>query len=283
MKGLVLLVLLPLAPLARAEEPAKTYVGAELCVACHDAQAASYAKTPHAAALADEKRPESERACEACHGPGSAHSEAGGAKGVGGLRAFAKTDRAADRNAPCLHCHGGASAVHDFPKSEHGLAGVACTECHSMHAGTKEKLLRAAPPDLCYGCHLQIRAKFALPEHHKVNEGAVSCLDCHAPHGSRNKAALRGANDRACFRCHGEIEGPFVYEHEAELTEGCQRCHDPHGSVNRHLLIRQQVAQLCYECHTVTPRDHAQPRFRDCTRCHVSIHGSNVDPRFLEE
>jgi hypothetical protein len=53
--------------------------------------------------------------------------------------------------------------------------------------------------------------------------------------------------------------------------------------VNRHLLIRQQVAQLCYECHTVTPSSHVQPSYRDCTRCHVDIHGSNIDPRFLEQ
>jgi hypothetical protein len=52
--------------------------------------------------------------------------------------------------------------------------------------------------------------------------------------------------------------------------------------VNRHLLVRQQVAQLCYECHSVTPPDHLQPSYRDCTRCHVDIHGSNLDPHFLE-
>jgi hypothetical protein len=25
----------------------------------------------------------------------------------------------------------------------------------------------------------------------------------------------------------------------------------------------------------------ADPRFRNCTACHVRIHGSNADPRFL--
>jgi uncharacterized paraquat-inducible protein A len=52
--------------------------------------------------------------------------------------------------------------------------------------------------------------------------------------------------------------------------------------LNRHLLVRQQVAQLCYECHTVTPSDHVQPSFRDCTRCHTAIHGSNFNALFLE-
>ena len=43
----------------------------------------------------------------------------------------------------------------------------------------------------------------------------------------------------------------------------------------------QPVALLCYQCHTVTPPTHLQPSYRDCTRCHVSIHGSNTDPRFI--
>jgi DmsE family decaheme c-type cytochrome len=151
-----------------------------------------------------------------------------------------------------------------------------------MHTGKGEALLAKPLPGLCHDCHLEVRAKFALPEHHKVNEGVLSCLDCHDAHGSRTPRLMRGANDRACFRCHADVEGPFVFEHAGNVTEGCVRCHDPHGSVNRHLLVRQQVAQLCYECHSVTPSDHLQPSYRDCTRCHVEIHGSNLDPRFLE-
>jgi DmsE family decaheme c-type cytochrome len=259
------------------------YADEEMCVACHGDQAESYGKTPHAAALAAESRPEAQRGCQACHGPGAAHADAGGGKGVGGLRAFARTEPAGERSAACLKCHASWESLHDFKAGEHALAAVACTGCHRMHGGTAERLLARKTPELCYGCHLDVRAKFSLPEHHKVNEGVLDCIDCHRPHGTRNRVALRAPNDRACFRCHGELEGPFVFEHFGLVTEGCARCHDPHGSVNRHLLVRQQVAQLCYECHTVTPPTHLQPSFRDCTRCHVDIHGSNVDPRFLEQ
>src|SRR5262249_19750206 len=66
------------------------YAGPDVCVACHEDQAASYAKTIHAHVLAGEGRPESDRGCEACHGPGAEHAEAGGGKGVGGVRAFAR-------------------------------------------------------------------------------------------------------------------------------------------------------------------------------------------------
>ena len=64
--------------------------------------------------------------------------------------------------------------------------------------------------------------------------------------------------------------------------EGCGSCHEPHGSANRHLLLYQQVAQLCYQCHAVTPASHVQPSYRDCTRCHTAIHGSNSQAFFLE-
>jgi DmsE family decaheme c-type cytochrome len=271
---------------AQADNPpaaAPTYVGSETCATCHADLAEAYEKTPHAVPLAAATRPESQRGCEACHGPGSAHAEAGGGKGVGGLQTFAPTRSARERSAVCLACHGGEERRFDFQRSEHAASAVACTDCHDPHRAGSAHLLKADPPQLCYGCHLETRAKFALPEHHQVDEGVLGCLDCHRAHGGPNPVALRGVNNRTCFRCHGDLEGPFVFEHEAVLAEGCQRCHDPHGSVNRHLLIRQQVAQLCYECHTVTPASHVQPSFRDCTRCHVAIHGSNVDPRFLEQ
>jgi DmsE family decaheme c-type cytochrome len=261
--------------------PGATYVGDETCTQCHDEAATALAKTIHARALAGESRPEHERGCEACHGPGSVHSEEGGGKGVGGLREFVREEPASARSRACLGCHGGGSRLHDFLSGGHALSQVACTDCHRMHAGVGPALLAANPPALCDGCHQDVKLTFALPERHKVPEGVVGCLDCHEPHGSRHRAALRDDEDRLCTTCHAGVQGPFVFEHAGLLSEGCVRCHEPHGSVNRHLLVRQQTAQLCLECHTATPRDHVQPAFRDCTRCHAAIHGSNTDPHFL--
>lgn len=268
---------------AKAETPAPAapaYAGEEMCAACHDEATASYAASPHRV-LSSEDRPEALRACEACHGPGGEHADEAGAV-MGALRTFAASQPAAERSAPCLACHGGASKLHDFRSGEHALAGVACTDCHRVHAAA-EDLLSKPEPALCYGCHLDIKARFALPEHHKVPEGVMGCGDCHNPHGNRRFALMRGSDSRErCERCHADVQGPYVFEHAGAFVEGCERCHDPHGSLNRHLLVRQQVAQLCYECHTVTPTDHVQPSFRDCTRCHTAIHGSNFNAYFLE-
>ena len=274
--------MLAVVPVARADdEPAQpSYAGEDMCATCHDDQATSYAASPHHV-LSAESRPEDKRGCEACHGPGGEHVEEGGTA-YGALQTFAKTNPARERSAPCLGCHGGQAMLHDFRAGEHASAGVACNDCHRVHQ-TSEHLLAKPPPELCYGCHLDIRAKFALPEHHKVPEGVMTCLDCHQPHGNRQFTLMRGSDDRErCIRCHADLQGPYVFEHAGLVSEGCERCHDPHGSLNRHLLIRQQVAQLCYECHTVTPSDHVQPSFRDCTRCHTAIHGSNFNAQLLE-
>ena len=245
MRSLLLLAILAMAACTGTtahvdEEPeappaGATYAGADVCVACHDEQATSFAKTIHAQVLADESRPESDRGCEACHGPGGAHAEAGGGKGVGGLRTFVRDEPAAGRSAACLRCHAANVARHDFRRGEHALAGIACTDCHAGHGGVGDAMLRRGTPDLCFGCHEDVRAAFGLPERHGPGAAPPACLDCH----------------------------------------------EPHGSVNRHLLVRQPVALLCYQCHTDTPPTHVQPTYRDCTRCHSSIHGSNTDPHFI--
>jgi DmsE family decaheme c-type cytochrome len=260
--------------------PAATYVGQETCEGCHDDAATSFKKTIHAHVLADESRPEAERGCEACHGPGSVHFEEGGGAGVGGLHEFTSEESASARSRVCLRCHG-QSRLHDFLSGGHALSQVACTDCHRLHGGTPQKMLREPPASLCTSCHQDIRLRFGLPEHHKVPEGAMTCLDCHEPHGSRTRALLKEDEDRLCTTCHAEVQGPFVFEHVGLVSEGCTGCHEPHGSTNRHLLTFQQVAQVCLECHTATPSNHTQPTFRDCTRCHTAIHGSNTDPHFM--
>jgi predicted CXXCH cytochrome family protein len=79
-------------------------------------------------------------------------------------------------------------------------------------------------------------------------------------------------------------------------VDGCESCHNPHGSTNAKLLKRPVVYTLCLECHNGAgnfgrggegvplqspAHNMADPRFRNCTTCHVRIHGSNADPRFL--
>jgi DmsE family decaheme c-type cytochrome len=154
--------------------------------------------------------------------------------------------------------------------------------------------------ELCEGCHLNVRAQFQRPFHHKVPEDAMSCVDCHNPHGSIRHAMQQsfGANEPGCFNCHGDKRGPFTFEHAVVRFQGCGTCHEPHGSANPRMLIRQEVQFVCLECHANLPNvantnsalgvvppsfhDLRSPRFQNCTVCHQKIHGSYVDRNLLK-
>ena len=104
------------------------------------------------------------------------------------------------------------------------------------------------------------------------------------------------ANEEPCLKCHAEYRGPFLFEHAAVRVDGCETCHSPHGSTNSRLLKRPVLFTICLECHTGAPgfgrqgdgiptqtpsHNMADPRYHNCTTCHVRIHGSNADQRFL--
>jgi DmsE family decaheme c-type cytochrome len=207
----------------------------------------------------------------------------------------------------CLTCH-----ARDFPRanirrSEHTRANIVCTNCHSVHSpATPKFLLAKTQTTLCYQCHNNVRAQFAMPFKHRVNEGTIQCTDCHNPHGAFSNAAGMGVRGRlletaaggeqACLRCHTDKRGPFAYEHAAIRVDGCQSCHVPHGGPNARLLKRPVVFTLCLECHTgagsfgrnadgitrqTGSHNLTDPRYQNCTTCHVRIHGSNLDQRFF--
>lgn len=207
----------------------------------------------------------------------------------------------------CLRCHSDSLARANIHSSPHTLNGVACTQCHSIHKAAEPRtLLAKKQPELCYTCHGNVRADFSMPFKHRVNEGFMSCADCHNPHGTfqptwrmAGRPALVKqslANEEACLKCHSDKRGPFAFEHPPVRVEGCEMCHVPHGSTNSRLLQRPVVFTMCLECHngagtfgrtgTGVPslsqsHNMADPRYQNCTNCHVRIHGSNSDPLFL--
>lgn len=306
--------------------PASQYVGATACRSCHRPEFTEFSKSAHAAAGVNAGKPYV-AGCEACHGPGKAHVDAmqdaagDDAKIAAALSQhliFAFHAGPARNAAVCLTCHNTSRAQDLFHQSSHLAHGVSCEQCHSAHLVVAvehpdrrplptaqaaffsvpslpeetrwlhNSQLRAAQPDLCYTCHRNIQAQFALPVHHRVPEGLVKCSDCHNPHGTLNRANLTQVRYEACLKCHVEKRGPFLYEHPAVKVEGCLACHTPHGSVNSMLLVRRDTRTLCLQCHAGF-HDQAQvPHSRlgfqtsgTCVRCHVMIHGSNFDRNFL--
>ena len=267
------------------------YVGSEVCEACHDAQAKSYNHGPHWRTELDKKRGPEWRGCEACHGPGKEHVEGGG--DVSKIIRFPELS-STDASRRCLDCHEFREEHSNFLRSEHLKNNVGCLNCHSVHAPKVERqLLVTSQPQLCYGCHLDVKPEFSRPFHHRVNEGLLVCSNCHNQHGGFLTRQLRStaAQDQVCFNCHTDKAGPFAFEHAPVKTEGCVVCHSPHGSANPRLLRRSNINLLCLECHTLTvdsaapgiPTFHNQAqKYQACTLCHVAIHGSNSDHFFFK-
>jgi DmsE family decaheme c-type cytochrome len=286
------------------QAPEKLYIGNTVCKTCHPDVWLKFYKNPHFKSIASGKEKPADTGCEGCHGPGGAHVKAHGGKAT--IISFSQLTPKQTLDA-CLRCHSDTLTRANIRHSPHTVNDVACTQCHSIHKSTTPKFLLAkTQPELCYGCHTNIRADFSMPFKHRVNEGFMACSDCHNPHGTfaptwRMAARPRMVdqalgNEEACLKCHSDKRGPFAFEHPPVRVEGCEMCHFPHGSTNARLLRRPVVFTMCLECHngagtfgrtgTGVPmlskaHNMADPRYQNCTNCHVRIHGSNSDPLFL--
>jgi len=260
------------------------------CAVCHEEVVKAFDRNPHAT-LEKSKQYSMKNSCEACHGPGAAHADGGGDKtkivGFKGADSRAYSDK-------CLVCHRNNPALIAFNGSRHGKSGLACTECHGVHGGyAGTSLLKAGEVTLCLECHTTQRSDFSRPYHHRVKEGAMKCSDCHQPHTGldRKQMRLSTVGEEPCGKCHSDKAGPFVFEHAPATIRDCQACHQPHGSVNSRMLVRPTVWTLCLECHTRSKsalaaqppsiHDVRNPRYQNCTTCHVRIHGSNSSRLFL--
>jgi len=304
---------------AIVQDEAAGFLGMDTCQSCHKAEYQQFSKTQHASLSVGRNTPMN---CETCHGPGKRHVDGMQAAQGDDAKILAATKlifsfrgNPKQNSDRCQQCHQSNREQSQFVHSPHSTHGVSCNTCHATHlvseaprrAGPstvaaafftlpklpEEKrwlsssLLKKSQPELCYGCHGNIQAQFALPAHHRVPEGAMKCTDCHNTHGTSNRATLRKTGWETCVNCHVEKRGPFVFEHSAVKVEGCTACHSPHGSVNKMLLSRREERFLCLQCHvnpTAVNVPHSKGGFQtrsDCTRCHSRIHGSNFDPAFL--
>ncbi len=237
----------------------------DACLTCHDRAAETRLQEYH-------------RDCQSCHSGGTAHVEAPEKSNIGRPAA-----------TECLTCHG-AAMKSAWSFGPHAKAAVACSSCHTIHVsrtpagleGRGKRIDRTST--LCASCHTDVMARFRLPSHHPVTEGAMSCTSCHDPH-SGDRTSVRSEADR-CGSCHQAQRTPKAFVHPP-VAEGCTTCHSPHGSPNRRLLAIAQPA-LCIRCHSVADNRHAVGGaargavsgavLRRCVGCHKAIHGGHMDP-----
>jgi DmsE family decaheme c-type cytochrome len=250
------------------------YAG-DTCKECHDDIFARHVASLHGKAGKD---------CESCHG-GSADHVANPSKT--NIITFAKGGNAKDQNKQCLSCHGSNQNLMSWETSLHSQEDIACVACHTVHKSAKPF---ANEPEVCFGCHKDIRAQANNFSHHPIIEGKVKCSACHNPHGSMTKAMLKEESvNQLCYKCHSDKRGPFVWEHPP-VAENCLTCHNPHGAKSGRLL-NEKMPTLCENCHASF--DHLsipygsnsgfngankRPEFvgRSCLNCHGAIHGSNA-------
>jgi DmsE family decaheme c-type cytochrome len=277
----VLIAAAPAAALAQeaGEDPAET------CGVCHEDLVAGFtAANPHAL-----DRPDTPT-CTTCHGDGTQHMDEGGDPSL------IKVPRGADGASLCVTCHDATAAAFHGP-SAHTREGVTCDRCHSIHGSepAEPALLVKQPDELCVSCHPRQGRLFERPYGHRLGRAGLDCISCHNPHGGSGERSLQidRTGEMVCVTCHAEKRGPFVFPHVSGVSGDCMSCHEPHGSSNPNALKRTNARQLCLECHSPLenmtlgsqpPASHdlREPRYRNCTVCHVAIHGSNTSPGLMK-
>jgi DmsE family decaheme c-type cytochrome len=302
------LLLVPGGAAAQAQDAAAAYApnAVQTCLReCHNKEPITFIlQTPHAV-KGDERTPFAQHQCETCHGASPQHVEESG-KPVSVVFKGPHASPVADRNAKCLSCHQAGLRTH-WSGSPHESRGVACNDCHNIHARDQKVLRKATQADVCFTCHKAQRAQTRRISSHPLSVTSIastakmSCSDCHNPHGSAGPRMLKkNSVNETCYTCHAEKRGPFLWEH-APVADDCTTCHTPHGSSNAPLL-NARAPWLCQECHSgdhaaqvnsganlaagavttvngqqqpgaATPR--VQTSARACLNCHVLIHGSN--------
>jgi len=215
------------------------YVGMETCALCHEKPAKDFKHTGHARIqIPGEGLRVEGQGCEACHGAGSLHVEAGGG------RSTFIVDPGRDPEA-CFQCHLETKALFRLQYNHPVIEGrMSCMDCHDPHGQDifrPKGMFVARQNETCLQCHRE-QARPHVFEHEALREG---CTMCHNPHGSINEKLLLERDNNLCLKCHAQLAAPGTvtigdFSHTARVMQGTcwsAGCHTAvHGSdINAHL------------------------------------------------
>lgn len=220
--------------------------------------------------------------CEKCHGPGSDHVKAGGAKAA----------IVNPRNLPferslevCGQCHSrGVSqpnGVHEFPwddaNNKASVLGEPLRQYYTDKGG------RWGDPQAHSRQHHQQWLDYQKSKHFNAQ---VRCFDCHDPHGGPGRSQLVKAdyNNTLCLSCHAKDDKRFAsndpirnhtkhnYAPETKRTSRCSTCHmvatassAEAGDIHSHTfkIIRPSVSLDMFA------KDPKSVIANSCNSCHV--------------
>jgi predicted CXXCH cytochrome family protein len=225
--------------------PGAKYVGMEQCALCHEKEVKHFDRTQHSRLQLREVVDKEEVAglgCEACHGPGSLHVEAGGGKGK-----FILSGKEADS---CFQCHLDKRVEFSLASRHPVREGkMHCTACHNPHGediNVPAGALQQRADAVCAQCHKE-QARPRVFEHEAMREG---CLTCHNPHGSINPKLLVQRDNNLCLKCHAQVAMPNT---SGTVIIG----QTPHAGFAGNSLLQQGT---CFSA-----------------GCHTAVHGSDVN------
>lgn len=230
----------------------------ELCVSCHDDKTGNKGH-----------KIEGGTSCTSCHLPHAAETETM-------LKNEARS---------CLRCHSRLTTEETGSVKLHihrPLRDAGCGECHRIHEPRGEKLLTAAPSELCRRCHQDLAARQDDPSQHPPFAKG-RCGSCHEVHASSADHLLRKEPERLCRTCHSLKSKKMAAAHrEIPLRgSGCPTCHDPHSSPDPtgNLLFGKEHAPVeageCQVCHSRMEREGYSNVL--CLDCHDEGEGSFAD------
>ena len=222
-----------------------------------------------------------------------------------GAQDTVKKDLVLKGDARCTRCH---DASDDFPvlaigKTKHGTVAdgrtPTCSSCHGdseTHVNKPADAKERPRPERSFGKNsktpVDARNQACLTCHEggkriHWTSGAhasrdVSCTSCHEVHTGHDKVRDKVAQSEVCYACHKEQRAQSRKPSRHPIPEGkvaCSDCHNPHGSAGEKMLVRDNVNDTCYQCHTEKRgpfvRSH-QPVQEDCSICH-NPHGTTND------
>lgn len=109
-------------------------------------------------------------------------------------------------DAACRACHVAETA--NYAASGH--ADLACTECHTVGAGTSQ--CASVPTDIaavCRECHSTSEGTWHICDGEREDDIArapLTCVStCHDPHGTAYPAMTSAPADALCLSCHDDV------------------------------------------------------------------------------